>query len=39
LKKKSSIHLPGSKVIQALTGLESVDANYDVIMKADFNFS
>jgi hypothetical protein len=36
LKKKSSaIHLPGSKVIQALTGLESVDANYDVIMKAD----
>lgn len=35
-KKSSAIHLPGSKVIQAFnTGLESVDANYDVIMKAD----
>ncbi|MFV8355268.1 glycosyltransferase [Flavobacterium sp. XS1P32] len=35
-KKSSAIHLPGSKVIQAFnTGLESVDANYDIIMKAD----
>ncbi len=35
-KKSSSIHLPGSKVIQAFnTGLESVDDHYDVIMKAD----
>ena len=35
-KKSSAIHLPGSKVIQAFnTGLESVDTNYDIIMKAD----
>ncbi|MFV8352419.1 glycosyltransferase [Flavobacterium sp. XS2P14] len=35
-KKSSAIHLPGSKVIQAFNaGLESVNANYDVIMKAD----
>lgn len=35
-KSSSAIHLPGSKVIQAFnTGLESVDTNYDIIMKAD----
>jgi hypothetical protein len=27
--------LPGSKVIQALTGLETLDDDYDVLMKAD----
>ena len=35
-KTSELIHLPGSKVIQAFqTGLESVDENYDVIVKAD----
>ena len=35
-KKSSSIHLPGSKVIQAFNaGLASLDEEYDVLMKAD----
>lgn len=35
-KTSEPIHLPGSKVIQAFqTGLESVDENYDIIVKAD----
>ncbi|UQD56032.1 glycosyltransferase family 2 protein [Flavobacterium sp. K5-23] len=35
-KKSSAIHLPGSKVIQAFnTGLESLDDQYDIMMKAD----
>lgn len=35
-KTSDAIHLPGSKVIQAFQkGLESVDDNYDFIVKAD----
>ncbi len=35
-KTSDAIHLPGSKVIQAFQkGLESVDENYDFIVKAD----
>jgi glycosyltransferase involved in cell wall biosynthesis len=35
-KKSSAIHLPGSKVIHAFTaGLNTLDENYDVLMKAD----
>ena len=35
-KKSSAIHLPGSKVIQAFqTGFETLDENYDVIVKID----
>ena len=35
-KKSSAIHLPGSKVIQAFQkGFESLDAEYDVIVKLD----
>ena len=35
-KKSSAIHLPGSKVIQAFNaGLETVDDDYDILMKAD----
>ena len=35
-KTSNAIHLPGSKVIQAFQkGLESVDDNYDFIVKAD----
>lgn len=35
-KTSALIHLPGSKVIQAFqTGLESLDENYDIIVKAD----
>ncbi|MEY4038296.1 MAG: hypothetical protein RIR67_606 [Bacteroidota bacterium] len=35
-KTSSAIHLPGSKVIQAFEkGLESIDENYDLIVKAD----
>ena len=35
-KKSSAIHLPGSKVIQAFqTGFETLDENYDVIVKTD----
>ncbi len=35
-KTSALLHLPGSKVIQAFqTGLESVDGNYDFIVKAD----
>jgi len=35
-KTSELIHLPGSKVIQAFqTGLESLDENYDFIVKAD----
>jgi glycosyltransferase involved in cell wall biosynthesis len=35
-KKSSAIHLPGSKVIQAFqTGYETLDDNYDVIVKLD----
>ncbi|HJS00396.1 MAG TPA: glycosyltransferase family 2 protein [Flavobacterium sp.] len=35
-KKSSAIHLPGSKVIQAFQkGLETLDDNYDVIVKLD----
>lgn len=35
-KSSDAIHLPGSKVIQAFQkGLESVDDNYDFIVKAD----
>ncbi|MDN3676448.1 glycosyltransferase family A protein [Flavobacterium paronense] len=35
-KTSDAIHLPGSKVIQAFQkGLESLDENYDIIVKAD----
>jgi len=35
-KTSEAIHLPGSKVIQAFQkGLETVDENYDLIVKAD----
>lgn len=35
-KKSSAIHLPGSKVIQAFqTGYETLDDDYDVIVKLD----
>jgi len=35
-KSSSAIHLPGSKVIQAFqTGFETLDDNYDVILKLD----
>jgi glycosyltransferase involved in cell wall biosynthesis len=35
-KTSNAIHLPGSKVIQAFQkGLESLDTNYDFIVKAD----
>jgi glycosyltransferase involved in cell wall biosynthesis len=35
-KTSDAIHLPGSKVIQAFqTGLETLDDNYDFIVKAD----
>lgn len=35
-KKSSPIHLPGSKVIQAFqTGFDTLDENYDVIVKID----
>ncbi|WP_367757136.1 glycosyltransferase family 2 protein [Flavobacterium sp. WC2421] len=35
-KESSAIHLPGSKVIQAFNaGLESLDDQYDIMMKAD----
>jgi glycosyltransferase involved in cell wall biosynthesis len=35
-KTSDAIHLPGSKVIQAFQkGLESVDSNYDFVVKAD----
>lgn len=35
-KKSSAIHLPGSKVIQAFqTGFETLDEDYDVIVKLD----
>ncbi len=35
-KTSSAIHLPGSKVIQAFQkGLESIDEDYDLIVKAD----
>lgn len=35
-KTSESIHLPGSKVIQAFNkGLETIDDNYDFIVKAD----
>jgi len=35
-KKSSAIHLPGSKVIQAFqTGYETLDEDYDVIVKLD----
>jgi glycosyltransferase involved in cell wall biosynthesis len=35
-KTSDTIHLPGSKVIQAFQkGLESLDENYDIIVKAD----
>jgi glycosyltransferase involved in cell wall biosynthesis len=35
-KASSAIHLPGSKVIQAFNaGLESLDDQYDIMMKAD----
>jgi glycosyltransferase involved in cell wall biosynthesis len=35
-KKSSAIHLPGSKVIHAFNaGLNTLDENYDVLMKAD----
>ena len=35
-KTSDAIHLPGSKVIQAFQkGLESIDENYDLIVKAD----
>lgn len=35
-KKSSAIHLPGSKVIQAFqAGFETLDENYDVIVKLD----
>ena len=35
-KTSSAIHLPGSKVIQAFNaGLETLDDDYDILMKAD----
>lgn len=35
-KTSQDIHLPGSKVIQAfLSGMETIDENYDFIVKAD----
>ena len=35
-KTSDAIHLPGSKVIQAFQkGLESIDEDYDLIVKAD----
>lgn len=35
-KTSEAIHLPGSKVIQAFQkGLEAIDGNYDIIVKAD----
>ena len=35
-KKSDTIHLPGSKVIQAFqAGLETIDGNYDIIIKLD----
>jgi glycosyltransferase involved in cell wall biosynthesis len=35
-KSSDAVHLPGSKVIQAfLTGYETVDENYDIIVKLD----
>jgi glycosyltransferase involved in cell wall biosynthesis len=35
-KTSDAIHLPGSKVIQAFqTGFETLDENYDLIVKAD----
>ena len=35
-KKSDAIHLPGSKVIQAFqAGLETIDDNYDIIVKLD----
>ena len=35
-KKSDAIHLPGSKVIQAFqTGFETLDSNYDIIVKLD----
>lgn len=35
-KTSQAIHLPGSKVIQAfLSGMETIDENYDFIVKAD----
>jgi glycosyltransferase involved in cell wall biosynthesis len=35
-KKSSAIHLPGSKVIQAFQkGFETLDENYDIIVKLD----
>ncbi|ESU27380.1 glycosyl transferase [Flavobacterium limnosediminis JC2902] len=35
-KTSEAIHLPGSKVIQAFhKGLETIDENYDIIVKAD----
>lgn len=35
-KKSSAIHMPGSKVIQAFqTGFETLDEDYDVIVKLD----
>lgn len=35
-KKSSAVHLPGSKVIQAFQkGFETVDDNYDIIVKLD----
>ena len=35
-KTSEAVHLPGSKVIQAFQkGLESIDENYDIIVKAD----
>ena len=35
-KKSSAIHLPGSKVIQAFhKGFETLDENYDIIVKLD----
>ena len=35
-KTSSAIHLPGSKVIQAFQkGLESIDEDYDLIVKVD----
>ncbi|ESU20914.1 glycosyl transferase [Flavobacterium cauense R2A-7] len=35
-KNSEAIHLPGSKVIQAFQkGLETIDENYDILVKAD----
>ncbi|MGZ9674986.1 glycosyltransferase [Flavobacterium sp. GNP001] len=35
-KESADIHLPGSKVIQAFQkGLENIDDNYDILVKAD----